>query len=253
VLFRGTAVGTLTLSNTETNFLAVDFNTNAALAVVQDIVRAVTFQNTEPRGPSPGRVIQFWLSDGAGRASAPVDLAVEVQPVNHAPVAANDEAATTADVPVPLLIAKLVGNDSDADGDALTFELLGSVTEQRGTVDIVGTNVVVYIPNPGLVGTDSFRYRVTDPYGGWAEATVVVTVRASTTHSPPIVWIEPAPDGSVSLKLLGIPGRSYTVQWSFDLLYWSFLMTATAGPTGEIDVTDRAADPSRRFYRIVYP
>ena len=49
--------------------------------------------------------------------SAPVDLAVAIVAVNHAPMAVNDEAATTADVPIALMISKLNGNDTDADGD----------------------------------------------------------------------------------------------------------------------------------------
>lgn len=51
---------------------------------------------------------RFGQGDEAG-VSAPVDLAVEIWPVNHAPVAVNDQAATTADVPIPLLISKLGG------------------------------------------------------------------------------------------------------------------------------------------------
>jgi hypothetical protein len=181
-----------------------------------------------------------------------VELTVDVRPFNRAPVAVNDEAATTADVPIALPIRKLVGNDTEPDGDALTFELLGGVTEQRGAVEIVG-EVVVYIPDRNLVGTDSFAYRITDPYGAWAEATVIVTVRASTTPGRTIVSVTPGPDGSVTVKLVGIPNRTYSVQWSFDLLYWTYLEKTTAGATDEIEFTDRTADPSRRFYRIIYP
>jgi hypothetical protein len=252
VLYRSVPIGILAVLTAPTNLLTVEFNDQATLAAVQEVVRVVTFENRAVRGVSPDRVIQFSLSDGQGGLSAPVDLSVEVWPSNHAPVAVDDEAATTADVPIGLRLSKLVGNDTDADGDPLTFELLGSVTQQRGTVDLVG-DVVVYVPDPNLVGTDRFHYRITDPYGGWAEGAVVVTVRASATPARTIVSVTPAPDGSVTVKLLGIPNRTYTVQWSFDLLYWSYLMQTKAGPTGEIECTDRAADPSRRFYRILFP
>ncbi|MCP5523219.1 MAG: Ig-like domain-containing protein [Verrucomicrobiales bacterium] len=252
VEYQTVPVGTLGIVAGETNVLTVDFNSNATIEIVQEVVRAVTFENTAIRGESPQRVIQFNLDDGEGGVSAPVDLDVDIWPLNHAPLAEDDEAATTADVPIALLIPKLVGNDSDADDDELVFELLGNVTAQRGTVDIVG-QAVVYVPNPNLVGTDSFTYRITDPYGGWAEARVNITVRAATTQVKTIVSVVPNPDGSVGVKLLGIPNRTYTVQWSFDLLYWSFLMKTTAGPTGMIEFTDQTADPSRRFYRIIYP
>ena len=133
----------------------------------------------------------------------------------------------------------------------MTFELLGSVTEQRGMVDRVG-DVVVYVPDPNLVGTDSFDYRVSDPYGGWAEATVVVTVRASTTYSPPMVdttgtgrFGEP--------EALGHPGanvhRSVVVRSPVLVIPDE----SDGGANGEINVNDQTANPSRRFYRTVYP
>jgi hypothetical protein len=252
VEYRSVPIGILTVSSGPTNVLVVDFNAQATVAAVQEVVRTVTFRNDVRRGPSVERVIQFTLNDGAGGENAPVDLPVEIEPANAAPVAVTDLAATTSGVPIGLLIPKLAGNDSDADGDGLMFELLGSVTEQRGVVDVVG-NVVVYVPDPNLVGTDSFRYRITDAYGGWAEADVVVTVSAAASPGRTIVAVTPGNDGSVTVKFLGIPGRTYTVQWSFDLLYWTELTKAAAGPTGQIEITDRTADPSRRFYRIVYP
>jgi hypothetical protein len=252
VLFRSQSVGTLTSAGAGGGTLTIDFNAQASVAMVEEIVRVVTFENAAIRGASPVRVIQFNLSDGQGGVSAPVDLWVDIGAVNHPPTATADEAATTSDMPIALRTTKLIGNDTDPDGDPLTFELLGSVTEQRGTVDLVG-DVVVYVPHPSLVGTDSFRYRIADPYGGWAEADVAITVRPPTAQVRTIVAVTPAPDGSITVTLMGIPGRAYTVQWSFDLLYWSYLMKTTASTTGLIEFIDRTADPSRRFYRIIYP
>jgi len=67
------------------------------------------------------------------------------------------------------------------------------------------------------------------------------------------VSVTPSPDRSVTVKLLGVPGRTYRVQWSFDLRYRSFLLNTQASATGNIEFTDHTADSSRRFYRIVYP
>jgi hypothetical protein len=252
VEYREVPVGTLTVFSGETNVLTVDFNAKATIEVVEEVVRVVTFQNTEIRGASPERVIQLSLSDGQGGDSAPVDLAVEIVPANRPPVAVDDEAATTADMPIALAIAKLVGNDSDPDGDALAFELLGSITAQRGIVEVQG-NAVLYFPDRLLVGMDSFNYRVTDPYGGWAEATVFIEVRAATTTTPSMVWIKPGPDGTVEVNMMGIPNRTYTAQWSEDLLYWAYLRSVTATPTGQVQFIDQTTDQFWRFYRIVYP
>ncbi len=252
VFHEGLLVGRFTVTTGETNVLRVDLEAGATLAKVQEIARWVTFENGETRGPSAWRSVQFVVDDGAGGISTPVDLGMAVRPFNRAPVAVDDEALTTADVPIALLVPKLVGNDLDADGDLLLFELLDSVTEQRGTVDLVG-QAVVYVPDPALVGVDSFRYRITDPYGGWAEGLVRVTVQAPTSGVRTIVSVVPDGQGAVTVRFIGIPGRGYTLEWSEDLLFWSRLSEVTAGATGGIEFTDRQADPTRRFYRIIQP
>lgn len=252
VYFGTNAIGILTVVTNGTNVLAVDFNTNATLAAVQTMLRAVTFSNSATRGVPVNRTLEFILTDGRDGISTPVELELEILPFNHAPVPANDEATTTADAPIALLIPKLLGNDHDADGDLLSFSLAGSITEQRGMVEIYNDKVL-YVPDPGLVGTDTFVYRVTDPYGAFSEAVVSVNVKASQGPSTSIVWVKPVGDGTIQVKMLGIPNRSYTVQWSFDLLYWTFLQKVTAKANGEIDFEDHPTDTTMRFYRILYP
>jgi hypothetical protein len=252
VSYRGDRIGVLAPDGGGTNLLRMELEAAATPSAVQEVLRWLTFENRDLRGPSPRRVVQFGLTDGAGGVSTPVDLAILISPYNRAPVAVDDEALTTADVPIALLISKLVGNDPDADGDRLTFELLDGVTEQRGTVDVVG-QAVVYVPDPALVGADSFRYRVTDPYGGWAEGVVRVTVQAPTSGVRTIVSVTPGGQGAVTVRFIGIPGRRYQLQWSEDLLFWSRLSEVMAGANGGIEFTDPQADSSRRFYRIVQP
>jgi hypothetical protein len=56
----------------------------------------------------------------------------------------------------------------------------------------------------------------------------------------------------VQLTFGGMPGHAYDVQFSTDLLSWSFLETVTATSTGIIDVLDAAAkNMPHRFYRAV--
>lgn len=252
VFHQGARLGSVEVTTGQTNVLRVKLEAGATPALVQEVARWVTFENGETRGASPRRTIQFVVEDGAGGISTPADLGMAVQPYNRAPVARDDAAQTTADVPIALTIPKLVGNDQDADGDPLFFELLDSVTEQRGLVDVVG-QAVVYVPDPALVGVDTFRYRVRDAFGGWAEGLVRITVQAPTSGVRTIVSVSADAQGAVTVRFVGIPGRRYALQWSEDLLYWSRLSEVTAGVSGGIEFTDREADPSRRFYRIVQP
>ncbi|WP_425264585.1 Ig-like domain-containing protein, partial [Vibrio parahaemolyticus] len=72
---------------------------------------------------------------------------------------------------------------SDSDGDALEIvELQASI----GTASINPSNPleVIYVPKAGFVGEDRFVYIVSDGNGGFAMATISVTVNASNPTAP---------------------------------------------------------------------
>jgi large repetitive protein len=119
-------------------------------------------------------VITYRISDGVG-GFATATITVNVAPVNDAPVAANDTAATTLDTPVR--IAPLV-NDRDIDGNPLT---IATATAPNGTVIINPDGTITYTPNGSFAGTDVITYRVSDGNGGFATATITVTITGSNT------------------------------------------------------------------------
>jgi hypothetical protein len=242
-------VGTLTLQTDDANVLTVTFNSAATVAVVQKVLRQVTFSNSDDASPPSNRTLEFVLTDGDGGTSVPVKLKLEIWPPNRAPIAGNDVASTTVNTPITLSITKLMSNDKDPDGDPLTFALNGSQTEQLGTV-ARAENTVIYTPNQNLIGTDRFTYRITDPEGASADATVTITVRAAPSSQNVLSSI-PQSDGSLKVKMLGIPNRTYSVQWSENLTVWSLLFKVTAKSNGEIEFTDKPI--GKRFYRISYP
>jgi hypothetical protein len=117
----------------------------------------------------------YVVSDGkGGTATGSVSITVNGPGgPNQAPIAANDSATTTAGVAVTI---DVLANDSDPDGDALTITIDGPPS--HGTA-IVNSGKVVYTPQPGFTGTDSFTYIISDGKGGAATATVTVTVTGS--------------------------------------------------------------------------
>jgi len=120
----------------------------------------------------------FKVNDGT-IDSEPATVTITVNPINDAPVANDDSAATDEDTAV---VVNVLTNDSDVDNDTLTVE---SVTQGSiGSVVKNADNTVTYTPNPNLNGTDSFSYIVTDSKGGTDSATVTVTVNA--TNDPPV-------------------------------------------------------------------
>jgi hypothetical protein len=81
----------------------------------------------------------YTVIDGQGGSStATVSLAVN--PVNDAPVAANDIASTPEDTPLTLAPTDLLGNDTDVDGNPLS--IVSVQASVGGVVSIVGGQVV---------------------------------------------------------------------------------------------------------------
>ena len=92
---------------------------------------------------------------------------------NTAPVA-NDDSTST--MPGKAVLIDVVANDTDADGDTL---IIGGVTAPaNGSVYPGGDGKLVYLPNPGFTGTDTFTYEVSDGKGGSDIATVTVEVKS---------------------------------------------------------------------------
>ena len=96
--------------------------------------------------------------------------------LNHPPVASNDVAAASENIPVTL--APLL-NDSDPDGNSIT---LTNVTTTNGLAIILNATNVLFTPATNFVGTVTLNYTIADSYGATASAIITVTV----TNRPPV-------------------------------------------------------------------
>ncbi|WP_022950764.1 Ig-like domain-containing protein [Leucothrix mucor] len=110
--------------------------------------------------------------------TATATVTVTVSNVNSAPVATGDTRSTPEDTDVTI---DVLSNDSDPDGDAVTIE--SNDTPKFGTAVISGSNII-YTPNSGYTGTDSFNYTITDPDG--STATALVTVNVTNVNTAPL-------------------------------------------------------------------
>ncbi len=128
----------------------------------------------------------YTISDGqGGSATAVVTVTIGNQTPNQPPVATGDISTTPAGTPDTI---NVLPNDSDPDGDPITITSVGTPTNGTTRIDDGGTpndptdDRVIYTPNPGFVGTDTFPYTISDGRGGTSTAFVTVTV----TNTPPI-------------------------------------------------------------------
>lgn len=89
-----------------------------------------------------------------------------------------------------LPVATLLANDSDADGDLITFDSASASSAQGGTVSVMGQSLL-YQPANGFFGPDSFLYTVIDGHGGFASAIVSILVSSNTAPQlgPVSDWI----------------------------------------------------------------
>ena len=123
-------------------------------------------------GPVP--VVTYTMTDGSNNDTS--TLSISVTPVNDAPTAVADTAATTTDTPVTINASTLMINDSDSDGDPLTLFSVQDAT--HGTVSLNGSDVV-FTPTAGYFGAASFNYTISDGHGGMATTKVDLTVNAA--------------------------------------------------------------------------
>jgi gliding motility-associated-like protein len=100
-----------------------------------------------------------------------VTVVIIVNPVNDAPVAADDTYTIDEDT---MLDGDVSLNDSDLDGDDLTYEVISDV--ENGVLVLNEDGTFTYIPDTDFFGTDGFTYQVTDAAGVTTTATVIINV-----------------------------------------------------------------------------
>ncbi|NDJ84507.1 MAG: tandem-95 repeat protein [Chloroflexi bacterium] len=125
-------------------------------------------------------------------------VTVTVNPVNDDPVAADDAVGTDEDTAVNIFV---LNNDSDPDtGDVLT--ITEASDPANGTTSTDG-NTVLYTPDAGFSGVDTFTYTISDGNGGTDTATVTVTV--NPVNNDPVAVDDPShtdEDTAVTLFVL---------------------------------------------------
>ena len=152
--------------------LSVTHLTNPAHGAV-----ALNANNTVTYTPNAGFLgtdtFTYTANDGPHDSNV---ATVTVQVKNTPPVGVDDSASTFKNIPVTI---NVLGNDSDADGDAISVSSLGSPA--HGSATLNADKTVTYTPNAGFSGTDSFTYR---PFDG-TDAGNVTTVTVQVINRPP--------------------------------------------------------------------
>ena len=126
-------------------------------------------------------------------------------PILSPPIAVDDKETTKVNTPVDIFIL-----ENDRPGLTNSPLVPGSIEiisqPKNGSIELLADGTVIYTPNPGFVGEDTFVYRVKDELGFWSNnATVTITIEANDFFIPNI--FTPNGDGTNdNFEIVGIEG-----------------------------------------------
>lgn len=135
------------------------------------------FSYTPPNGFLGTVTWQYYGCDPCGVCDVGL-VTITIIEQNGIPVANDDELYGAEDEP---LIGNLSVNDSDPDGNPLSFHVVDEPLNGQVTIDANG--VAIYNPDPEFNGFDEFTYSACDPFGDCDFALVSVYV-SSVNDSP---------------------------------------------------------------------
>ncbi|WP_143872214.1 putative Ig domain-containing protein [Catenovulum sediminis] len=122
-------------------------------------------------------VFSYHVADQQGDYGNPVSVIINVQGLNDAPTAVDDEATTLEDQSV---VIQLIVNDSDIEDSELSpFNISIFAKPAFGSVSQTPDGLWSYTPNANFNGRDHFQYILTDSEGASSSsATVNIEVQA---------------------------------------------------------------------------
>lgn len=175
-----------------------------------------------------------------------------VQNVNTPLVAGADTIQRWPTNGVKVSLAALLSNDTDADGDTVTFVSVTNASPNGATIVRLG-NWIYYTPAVDFTNTDSFTYTISDGHGSTVTGTVTVAIKVDNVPSPNLV-ITSLGGNSYRVSLSGIPNKTYRLQFSDGLTPadWQPLTTITTDAFGYGEYLDTTG-AAQRYYRSVHP
>jgi large repetitive protein len=118
--------------------------------------------------------VDYKVCDPSGACDT-ATLTINITSVNNAPVAVNDAETTNEDIAISSTVAT---NDSDVEGDLLTFTTIGGVSASQGILVLNSNGTYTFTPAPNFNGLVSVDYKVCDLIGACDTATLTITVNA---------------------------------------------------------------------------
>jgi VCBS repeat-containing protein len=173
------ASSALSASDADHQPLTFSIVSNGSLGSVVITDRATGAYTYTPNPNSNGTdSFSFKVNDGTADSNT-ATVAVQITPVEDAPVAQARSLNATEDTPAhSALIA------SDADNDPLTFSIVSNGTQGTVVITDAATGSFTYTPNPNANGVDIFTFKANDGQADSNPAAVTITIAA--VNDPPV-------------------------------------------------------------------
>jgi hypothetical protein len=144
-----------------------------------------------------------------------------------------------------LATTNLTAPSSVQPSNTFTVSSVDSASLQGGELQLGGGNITSTRPGP-FEGEDSFSYVLTPASGPPIQAGVTVLVNAS------LILGATMNASQVTIQFAGVPGTTYAIEASTDLVNWTVVGTAQAGPNGLFQFPDvNTGQYPQRYYRTV--
>ena len=191
-----------------------------------------------PSSNDGDNVYEVTLNFSDGNTTEGLDITITVTDVNEAPVATDDSGTTKEN---EKLVIRVLENDSDVDGDALTVTQVG--TPSYGAAEITdNSTTITYTPNTGYVGSDTFNYTISDG----ATSPLTATGKVDLTVIRNVDLSDLTISGGTLDTTFEADTTSYTVAVSNSVTSLTLTPT-TADPTAKVTVNGTVVASGRSF------
>ena len=187
--------------------------------------------------------------------------------VNGLPGATDMIVIQRVGTPLQIALADLATHWSDPDGNSIQMTRFDATTSLGGTLTPINVTTAsdgsfVISPDAFLAYShtadvnDTFTYTIRDNAGGSAEGRVFIRSTSDPLNPKPLA-VTSIGGGPATVSFLGIPGYSYSIERSTDLVHWHSIHTTTAPQGGTFSCMDDFSDlggisPRAAFYRMTW-
>jgi subtilisin-like proprotein convertase family protein len=231
----------------------IDFFTNGNLAGTSTLTNGVASLTLDTLEPGTHEVVSEY--PGSLNFAGVTNTLIPAQIITATLYAGPDTLERRAAQGVKVSVGTLLKNDFSADTNGFALQSFDATSASGGTLTL-REGWIFYEPPAGFTNDDGFAYVITNNIGLSVTGAVSVVVAADLKPAENLTRVLSLTNGSQRLEFQGIPGRTYSIQFT-ELLEpadWQPLGAGQADESGWFEFVDTPpTNAPPRFYRATFP